>query len=61
MPLSCRVNQNGALTQVRYTSVINTGNVTDDCFSSLSPRCSLTVLQLYIHVHENSEVRSAKR
>ena len=36
-------------TQVRYASVINTGNVTDDCFSSLSPRschCSLTVLQL---------------
>ena len=45
-------------TQVRYASVINTGNVTDDCFSSLSPHCSLTVLQLYIHVHENSEVRN---
>ena len=45
-------------TRVRYASVINTGNVTDDCFSSLSPRCSLTVLQLYICVHENSEVRN---
>ena len=45
-------------TQVRYASVINTGNATDDCFSSLSPRCSLTVLQLYIHVHDNSEVQN---
>ena len=25
---------------LKYASVINTGNVTDDCFSSLSPRCS---------------------
>ena len=61
------VTKNGAMllssepdrcTQVRYASVINTGNVTDDCLSSLSPRCSLTVLQLYIHVHENSEVQN---
>ena len=55
MPLSSEPDR---CTHVRYASVINTGNVTDDCFSSLSPRCSLTVLQLYIHVHENSEVRN---
>ena len=55
MPLSSEPDR---CTQVRYASVNNTGNVTDDCFSSLSPRCSLTVLQLYIDVHENSEVRN---
>ena len=55
MPLSSEPDR---CTQVRYASVINTGNVTDDCFSSLSPSCSLTVLQQYIHVHENSEVRN---
>ena len=44
--------------EVRYASVINTGNVTDDYFSSLSSRCGLTVLQLYIHLHENSGVRN---
>ena len=32
--------------------------MTDDCFSSLPPRCSLTNLQLYIHVRENSEVQN---
>ena len=52
MPLS---SEREWCTQVRYASVINTGNVTDDCFSSLSPRCSLTVLQLYIHVHETAK------
>ena len=45
------VTKNGAMppssepnwcTQDRYGSVINTGSVTDDCFSSLSPICSLT-------------------
>ena len=45
-------------TQVRSASVTNTENVMDDCFSSLSPHCSLTYLQLYIHVHENSEVQN---
>ena len=55
MPLS---SEPGRCTQVRYASVINTGNVTDDCFSLLSPCCSLTVLQLYIHVHDNSEVQN---
>ena len=55
MPLSSEPDR---CTQVRYASVINTGNVTDDCFSSLSPRCRLTVLQLYIDVHENSKVRN---
>ena len=55
MPLSSEPDW---CTQVRYASVINTGNVTDDCFSFLSPRCSLTVLQLYIHIHENSKVQT---
>ena len=55
MPLS---NERDRCTQVHYASVINTGNVMDDCFSSLSPRCSLTVLQLYIHAHDNSEVQN---
>ena len=44
--------------QVRYSSVINTGNVTKDCVSSLSARCSMTDLQLYIHLHDNSEVQN---
>ena len=55
MPLS---SERDWCTQVRYASVIKTGNVTDDWFSSLSLRCSLTALQLYIHVCENSEVRN---
>ena len=45
-------------TQVRYALVTNTGSVTNDCFSSLSPRCSLTNLQLCINEHENSEVQN---
>ena len=45
-------------TQVRYASMINAGNVTDDCFSSLSARCSVTDLQLCIRAHENSEVQN---
>ena len=53
-----QIKGGGVLPQVRYASVINTGNVTDDCFSSLSLRCSRTDLQLYIHVHENSEVQN---
>ena len=56
MPLSSEAEW---CTEVRYTSVINTGNVTDDCFSSVSPRSSVTVLQLYIHVHGNSEVQNS--
>ena len=55
MPLASEPDR---CTQVRYVSVINTAIVTDDCFSSLSPRCSLSVLQLYIHVHDNSEVQN---
>ena len=55
MPLSSETDQ---CTQVRYASVINRGNVTDDCFPSLSPRCSLADLQLYIHVHDHSEVQN---
>ena len=46
--------------QVRYDSVTNTGNVTDDCFSSLSPICSLTDVLLYSHINENSEVQNGR-
>ena len=42
-------------TQDRYGSVINTGSVTDDCFSSLSRICILTNVLLYSHMQENSE------
>ena len=45
-------------TQALYASVIYTRSVTDDCFSSLSPRCSLSDVQLYIHVLDNSEVQN---
>ena len=54
MPLSSEPDR---CTQVRYAAVINTGNVTDGCLSSLSPRCSLTVLQLYIHVHDTVKLQ----
>ena len=47
-------------TQVRYGSVTNTGNVTDDCFSSPSPICSLTDVLLYSHIHEISEVQNGR-
>ena len=47
-------------TQVRNGSVTNTGNVTDDCSSSLSPICSLTDVLLYSHIHENSEVQNGR-
>ena len=55
MPLSSKPD---CCTQVRFALVTNTGNVTDDRFSSLSPRYNVTDLQLYIHVHENSEVQN---
>ena len=55
MPLSSEPDR---YTQVCYASETNTGSVTDDCFSSLSPRCSLTDLQLGINVHENREVQN---
>ena len=45
-------------TQVRYALASNIGNVTVDCFSELSPRCSLTEQKLCIHVHDNSEVQN---
>ena len=44
--------------QARFAWVTNTGNVTDDCFSSLSAPCSLTDMQPYIRVHENSHVQN---
>ena len=47
-------------TQDRYGSVINTGSVTDDCFSSLSPICILTNALLYSHMQENSEKQNGR-
>ena len=58
MPLSSEPDR---CTQVRYASVTNTGSVTDDCFSSLSPpplRCSLIDLQLCVNVQVNSEMQN---
>ena len=46
-------------TQVRYSSVINTGNVTVNCFLlRCPPAASLTDLQLCSNVHENSKVKN---
>ena len=55
MPLSSETDW---CTQVRYASVIYTGNVTDDCLASLSPRCSLPILQLFLRIHGNSRVQN---
>ena len=38
--------------------MINTEKVTDDCFSSLSPRCSLTDMQLFIHVLKTAKCKT---